>query len=1450
MNDVPSNGPEPAATNPNWWLDPAIAKLAFGAGAKGSDGADAWGRDERLDLDLGDPEQRALGEFELLELIGEGGMGLVYRAKQTRLAREVAVKLLSAGPWASPEFVARFRQEAQHAAQLQHPGIVTVFEMGELDGLVYYAMQLVRGESLAQCLGRRGGRLPPREAAVLMRTVAEAVAYAHSLGVLHLDLKPANILLDEAGVPRVADFGLARRIDPDGILDNDHIAGTPSYMAPEQASVGEHPLTQASDVWGLGAILYELLCGRPPFEGSSAVATLQLLREGAMDPPSRFVAIAPDLEAICMKCLAKSPMARYPDARALADDFGRFLEGREVSVRPRNVVQRTVSWARREPWLATTAGFAILALTVGVVATSLQWRRAEHNATRAESNAAAASERLWESRREAALRLEQEGKGFDAIPRLLENIEEQQRTGRDDAVAMELRRIGLLSNQGATLIDHAVIADANPMTLALSPSGTTLAVGFNDQSVRWYDAATIVERGRVDLAGRSTSDGEARIPQLLRFVDERRLRVSQEWFSNQVSPTDNDTWLVDLDAAKAIEPPAAFADFVDASWSSNARFALLRNSRRQVQLWRTQPWEAVSPLSRLENTPVQLHALPWTVDPEGRFVANLSMRMHVLTLHAAHDLAQAVTIAVPSNAGISAWALSDDGNTMALGDFEGRVFMLDTQSHRVRQLPTMRGREITWLSFSEDTAWLVASNYDGTVYAYDAGTGDSLVSGPMRSDFAVQSVRVSRRHRLLIAEGEGRTALWRISVRGPRTTPAQRIGAGPAPHGLAGRYSTAWSSETNLLATSGIDGQLRLWRLPAAPLIEARAAPQIPEQTWFSGRSVVDVAWNQLRIVAVDGTTRLPWLVLPRPPGFAELFDDDRILAVTTGPELRIYDGATQRLRFEPLALTDSPQHMVGNADGSRLLLTFTESREDGVWERLELYDAQTGKRLQGEASVRGAQRRIVLSDDSSLIAAVGSADSGTVVLDAGNLERIGEYPHDPFEPVQWASFAPERDELLLVTRTADPRMGENKLLRWNPRTDEVLLEQTLGNVWPLGVAAVPASSVFVASTTDDALLSLSGQRRHLQRLARSEPSGVLALARDGRMLARGYRREVQLYDTSTWSPVGAPLEADIDGMDLIVQLAFSPNGDGLLARTAEGRWLLWRVAPDRRTPAGLAVEIARINMANESQRTVRAALPEERHAMRQRDRGPGAQAESRPLPAIAALTFDAQPVPTRVDGTSPELLDLGSWYDFGPDTSRNSFYNVLPRMRPFPAGLHRFGGIDFDVRGMFQMGLTRPRQQSMGETMPLSCLAVPAGPVAVIHPLLKLSLYVPVAMGQTMALMRLHYVDGGSVEIPLRAGFELPGFSGNDAAVPQVFGQKINSIFGEQGHEMLSAPRLRNPNPHRPVRCLDLEAAGLGGAMLLFAITVEPPLGKGVPPRPVIASSVSRSITQPKPGP
>ena len=389
---------KPLPTTPSGQTQ-ALAAFAFGSQTRVADTSRplAWLSPEELDIDLSDPVQRRFGDYELLEKIGQGGMGVVYRARQHGLERDVALKLLAAGPWASNEFVERFRREARSAARMQHPNIVEIYEFGHRDGLNFFSMRLIDGRSLAQQLAA-SGPLQARDAAVLLRTLAEAMDYAHRLGVLHLDLKPANVLLSASGAPLIADFGLARRIDAGHEGGNGEISGTPSYMAPEQALLESHPLSASTDIYGLGAVLYECLTGRAPFFGSDSQAVLaRVVAEAPATPRAIRPEVPADLEAICLKCLEKDPAQRYASARAMADDLGRFIEGRPVSVRPLGAMQRAHRWLRREPRLAAALGIAMFALLSGAAATTWQWRQAV-----AQRNAAEQSERRAGAERDRA----------------------------------------------------------------------------------------------------------------------------------------------------------------------------------------------------------------------------------------------------------------------------------------------------------------------------------------------------------------------------------------------------------------------------------------------------------------------------------------------------------------------------------------------------------------------------------------------------------------------------------------------------------------------------------------------------------------------------------------------------------------------------------------------------------------------------------------------------------------------------------------------------------------------------------------------------------------------------------------------------------------------------------------------------------------------------------------
>ncbi|MBX6315701.1 MAG: serine/threonine protein kinase, partial [Isosphaeraceae bacterium] len=308
-------------------------------------------------------------------------MGVVYRARQVGLGRIVALKRLLRGEAAASEDVARFRAEAEAAARLDHPHIVPVFNVAEHAGEPYFLMKFVAGTTLARRLAE--GPLPPIEAARLLAPVARAIQHAHEHGVLHRDLKPSNILIDPDGHPYVGDFGLAKRIDADASLtQTGAILGTPSYMAPEQAAGSRGPVGPAADVYALGAILYQMLTGRPPFQAASPIDTIRLVLEQDPVPPRALnPRVDPDLEMIALKCLQKPIELRYPSAAALADDLEAYLDGRPVSARSaslRALALRLMGETHHAPILENWGGLWIahsLALIVFFGLTSLMlWR--------------------------------------------------------------------------------------------------------------------------------------------------------------------------------------------------------------------------------------------------------------------------------------------------------------------------------------------------------------------------------------------------------------------------------------------------------------------------------------------------------------------------------------------------------------------------------------------------------------------------------------------------------------------------------------------------------------------------------------------------------------------------------------------------------------------------------------------------------------------------------------------------------------------------------------------------------------------------------------------------------------------------------------------------------------------------------------------------------------------
>jgi tetratricopeptide (TPR) repeat protein/tRNA A-37 threonylcarbamoyl transferase component Bud32 len=409
---------------------------------------ESWVRnDPHQTIVIGDPLRSAppripaVPGYEILGELGRGGMGVVYKARQLRLNRVVALKMIRAGDTASPETVLRFLAEAESIARLHHPHIIQIFAFGEHGGDPYFEMEYVDGGSLADRVG--GKTWPIREAARLVETLARAIDVAHRLGIVHRDLKPANILLSTDGVPKIADFGLAKCLNSDTcVTRTDWIVGSPCYMAPEQAGDGRTPIGPPADVYSLGAILYELLTGRPPFQGATVLETLEQVRSVGPIAPGRLRPKLPrDLATICLKCLAKEPAQRYHTAAALAEDLRRFEAGETIRARPVGIHVRLWRWCLRTPAVASLA-LALLAVLVGV---ATQWWRAESHlkdAIQQRSRAEEHARKQLEAYRALELATNQE------------RLARRRAQGRFDAAMLGLKRVEEIAQHAALLKDQ------------------------------------------------------------------------------------------------------------------------------------------------------------------------------------------------------------------------------------------------------------------------------------------------------------------------------------------------------------------------------------------------------------------------------------------------------------------------------------------------------------------------------------------------------------------------------------------------------------------------------------------------------------------------------------------------------------------------------------------------------------------------------------------------------------------------------------------------------------------------------------------------------------------------------------------------------------------------------------------------------------------------------------
>jgi WD40 repeat protein/serine/threonine protein kinase len=933
------------------------------------------------------PNAPRIPGYEILGELGRGGMGVVYQARQTALGRVVALKMIRDEALAGAEGVARFEREAQAVARLQHPNIVQIFEVGRHEGRSFFSLEFVPGGSLADRLAR--APLPPAEAARLVEQVARAMDEAHRAGIVHRDLKPANILLAVGppyltnvpgaegtlvryggptfGTPKITDFGLAKQLeDASGPTQSGDIMGTPSYMAPEQARGRVKEIGPHTDVYSLGAILYECLTGRPPFRGASVLETLEQVCAQEPVPPRQLQPKCPrDLETICLKCLQKEPTRRYPDAVELADDLRRFTAGEPVRARPTPAWERAWKWARRRPVPAALGAVSLLALLVILVGgtwfllalrdekeqTKQQWLRAEDEKQLAETHQHRAEENEREARWQAYLaeinlaqRAYQEADVAHALDLLRGH---QPRAGQADLRGFEWFYLWRLCHADLLTLPLAQHVTA----VAFSPDGRTLAAGYQDGTIRLLDTVTGKER-----------PGPPRHPRSVGFLafaaDGQRLLSAGRGLEGGLSTlTELRVW----DGTE--QPPRAVPGFPRPSFAlaispDGKRFALAPRpppsptpSELTVQVCEMDTGRPVLTLRGHKHTPGRL-----AFSPDGEHLVSASARE--LLLWDLTKEGQPQVLGDPGQA-VSDLAFSPDGRRLAR---VGRT--ANAESVWVRDLKT--GGDVLSLPnagshvvFSRDGKRLATLRPNKSATVWDAMTGRELFTIRGHGDWFWDLAFGDAGRRLVLA-GPSRATVW-DATSGPEATvlpvpgqstdllvfsPDSRLlatasgGGGVfeiegAVHEVA-FWETAGGRKVRIVPglprtflAAGLSPDLRRLALvreaPTRLLDDPQRCPMAIHDT-ATGQESLALHSHAGRVAhptfSPDGRFLVAAIGLPGRPGYAKLWD------ATDGRELSLFRGHS-----------DFISNLAFSPDG-KLLATASQDRTVRLW------DTATGEEL------------------------------------------------------------------------------------------------------------------------------------------------------------------------------------------------------------------------------------------------------------------------------------------------------------------------------------------------------------------------------------------------------------------------------------------------------------------------------------------------------------------------
>ncbi len=1082
----------------------------------------AWLESQGLDSRVAEPVAgRRLGDYELYEELGRGAMGVVYRARQVSLDRWVAVKLLLAGPLASPEAVERFQVEATAAGVVQHPGIVAIHDVGVEEGQHYLVMDYVAGASLAKILA--GGPLSPRRAARYVQAVAEAVQAAHEHGVLHRDLKPSNVLVDAADQPHVTDFGVAKRLGTDSSLTlSGEVVGSPGYLSPEQADAAKGPVGRTSDVYSLGAMLFHLLTGRPPFVGENAAEVIrQVVEHEAVSPRLLNPAVPRDLETLCLKCLQKEPGRRYATARELAEELGRYLAGEPIQARPLGWAGRTWSWCRRRPAQASLAGALVAAVVVGLAGVLWQWGRARATAAREVAERERAERLVYRLQIQTAEGLFDHGNAAAGLAVLADRLRQDP---ADRPVAEWVLAELAYRNWPVPAIEP--LAHSEPVHYAeFSPDGRRILTAALDNTARLWDAAT----GR--LIGRAMEhDRRAVLPREDFLGGQKCLQAhfSPDGSRIVTASVDNTARIWDGHTGEPLTPSLRHPDWVTcAQFSLDGRWVATGCRDGGVRLWNVQTGEPTGTVLRHDK---YVNFLTFAPDGRRLLTGSEDMTAQVWEPLAGRSVGQRL-----QHAGwVRAGQFSPDGERLATASADGTARIWKAATGEPLSPPLQHDKAVGDVQFSPDGNWLATASFDQTVRLWDAANGAAR-SRPLEHGGTVRSIQFSADGRRLLSAAEDKTVrIWDVRTGQLLMEPIRHA---------AQVWSARFSSDGQRVVTASSDRTCGVWDVRPGAVLPAELPPpgEVRQARWSpDGRRLI--ARNRRPCLF---TRSVDWALVAnlwgdRDSDVAEFSPDGRW--IVTGSQdgvVRIWDAQSgeglRRVRHRGTVVS-----ACFSQEGRRLL-TASADRTAVVW------DSQSGLpllTLPHPVPLRLAE----FDSEANRILSVGTDDRVRVwrVADGRMLAAWQAHTGEVTE----AHFSPEGTRVVTGSRDFTARI-------WEAATGRPLTGPLSHRGEVLSVRFSPDGQRVLAASLDNtaALWSITDGR--LESVLHHEAAVYSArFSPDGRRVVTASEdRTARCWDTATGQPLGSPRLLD----DRVRDAAFSPDGKWLAVAGGHSVWV-WPV--------------------------------------------------------------------------------------------------------------------------------------------------------------------------------------------------------------------------------------------------------------------------------------------------